>query len=120
MSVSRLFARLFVLFILVALPAAAAPSDREIAGPWRSVLFETGRSGADGAYQAPAFADKTWTSVSVPHNWQGYTYARQVVNGSRHGTAWYRKAIDIPVHSADEHVFLMFEGVNSYPEATSR
>ncbi|HTM81331.1 malectin domain-containing carbohydrate-binding protein [Asticcacaulis sp.] len=119
MSAYRLFARLFVLLILaVALPAAAAPSDREIAGPWRSALFEADANGkttgADNAYQAAAFADKTWTSVSVPHNWQGYTYARQVVNGSRHGTAWYRKAIDIPDHSADERVFLMFEGVNAY------
>jgi len=112
MSVSRLFARLFILLLFAAFPAAA--SDHEITGPWRSALFETGEAGSDGAYQTPAFADTNWASVSVPHNWQGYAYARQVVNGSRHGTAWYRKAIDIPAHGPDERVFLMFEGVNAY------
>lgn len=112
MSASRLFARLFILLLLGAFPAAAA--DHEITGPWRSVLYETGHAGEGGAYQAPDFNDARWTAVSVPHNWQGYAYARQVVNGSLHGTAWYRKAIDIPAHGPDEHVFLMFEGVNAY------
>ena len=118
MSSARLFACLCALFVIVTLPAAASPSDREIAGPWRSALFEADSNGkmpgADGAYQAPDYADAGWQSVSVPHNWQGYSYARQVVNGSRHGTAWYRKAIDIPAHGVDERVFLMFEGVNAY------
>ncbi len=99
-------------------PAIAAPSDHEIAGPWRSVLFETDASGqtpgANAAYQAPGFSDGKWASVSVPHNWQGYAYARQVINGSRHGTAWYRKALTIPARRPDEHVYLMFEGVNAY------
>ncbi|MFT4076986.1 MAG: malectin domain-containing carbohydrate-binding protein [Asticcacaulis sp.] len=112
MSASRLFARLFILLLLVAFPAAA--SDHEITGPWRSALYETGHAGESGAYQAPNFDDSRWTAVSVPHNWQGYAYARQVVNGSLHGTAWYRKAIDIPAYGRDEHVFLMFEGVNAY------
>jgi hypothetical protein len=97
---------------------AGVRSDQEIAGAWRSALFEaddTGKAaGADGAFQAPGFDDSRWASVSVPHNWQGYAYARQVVKGSRHGTAWYRKAVTLPARSADQHVFLMFEGVNAY------
>ncbi|ESQ83293.1 hypothetical protein AEAC466_13660 [Asticcacaulis sp. AC466] len=119
MSLARLLSRLCItLLLIVAAPVAAKPSEQEITGPWRSALFEADPSGkttgADAAYEAPEFSDAAWTAVAVPHNWQGYTYARQVVNGSRHGTAWYRKTIDIPARAAGEHVFLMFEGVNSY------
>jgi beta-galactosidase len=97
---------------------AAVRTQLEIAGAWRSVLFEAGHTGtsagADGLFQRPGFDDSGWASVSVPHNWQGYGYARQAVKGTRHGTAWYRKRITIPAHRADQHVFLMFEGVNAY------
>lgn len=102
---------LAVLILAAVLPVAAKPSDRLITGPWRAALTTTG---GDGAYQAAGFRDDTWAQVTVPHNWQGYSYDRQVVKGTLHGTAWYRKAIDVPAHGPGERVFLMFEGVNAY------
>lgn len=106
--------------LLALLPAAALAqrSDRTVEGSWRSVVFDAGA--ADGATMpagdatAPGFDDSGWTPVSVPHNWQGYSYNRQVRNGSRHGTAWYRKALDIAPAAAGERIFLRFEGVNAY------
>lgn len=102
---------LAVLALAFALPVAAKPSDQLIAGTWRSTLFATA---SDGDYQARTFRDDVWSEVAVPHNWQGYSVNRQVVNGSLHGTAWYRKAIDVPAHGKGERVFLTFEGVNAY------
>lgn len=111
-ATARLFARLLaVLALAFALPVAAKPSDQLIAGPWRSVLFTMS---GDGDYQAVTFRDDAWGQVEVPHNWQGYSYNRQVVKGSLHGTAWYRKAITVPARGKGERVFLMFEGVNAY------
>jgi beta-galactosidase len=106
--------------LLALLPgvAFAQHSDRLIEGQWRSVVFDTRADGSvaapAGDATAPAFDDENWARVSVPHNWQGYSYDRQVRNGSRHGTAWYRKTLMIAPPAEGEHVFLMFEGVNSY------
>ncbi|WNO52381.1 malectin domain-containing carbohydrate-binding protein [Stakelama saccharophila] len=98
---------------------AQARSDHTVAGDWQSALFETGPEGkaspkADAPFQQPGFDDSGWTRVNVPHNWQGYAYDRQVRNGSRHGSAWYRKHLTIAAPGRNERIFLMFEGVGAY------
>lgn len=101
------------------LMAVAAPRHQEtISGGWRSTLFvsdEQNRTpAADGPFETVGFRDADWKTVQVPHNWQGYSYNRQVVRGTMHGVAWYRKPLTFPKRSADERLFLMFEGVNAY------
>lgn len=96
-----------------------ARSEQVIEGPWRSILFETGPEGgvaadADIAFQQAAFDDSDWQRVEVPHNWQGYAYARQVRNGSLHGSALYRKVLTLAAPAADERIALRFEGVSAY------
>lgn len=108
---------LVVLAALAAQPAAAR-SDRLIDDGWRSTVFDARADGqvpgADQPFQRPDFDDARWAIVSVPHNWQGYSYDRQVRNGSRHGTAWYRRHLTLGAPTRGQHVFLMFEGVNAY------
>ena len=93
-------------------------ADRLIDDAWRSTVFDERADGAipgaDAAYQRPDYDDRRWQSVSVPNNWQGYSYDRQVRNGSRHGTAWYRRHLTLTPIGRDQRVFLMFEGVNAY------
>lgn len=112
------FSRIVQLVFALCLAAPACAAERvelAVTQGWRSALFEEGsKTAPDAAYQRPGFDDRAWAPVSVPHNWQAYAYARQVVKGSCHGTAWYRTALTVPRHDADTHVFLMFEGVNSY------
>lgn len=112
-------ARLLLIAIAaVAAQPAAARSDRTIDDGWRSTVFDAGADGsvpaADQPFQRPDYDDAHWRRVSVPNNWQGYSYDRQVRNGSRHGTAWYRRHVTLTALQPDQHVFLMFEGVNAY------
>ena len=118
--------RFLLVLALLLLPfAATAREQRTIDGAWRSSLFVTNDQGqtpgADGDYQAPRFDDRLWKNVEVPHNWQGYSYNRQVVRGTLHGVAWYRKTIDLPRAGADERLFLMFvHGFDSFKLAMYR
>lgn len=114
---SRLVALL--LLLMIASPVrAAARQDTIIDTGWRSRVFDAGAdgraAGADAAFEQPAADDRDWMAVDVPHNWQGYSYDRQVIKGSRHGTAWYRRAVILAPHGADQRIFLEFEGVNAY------
>jgi Stage II sporulation protein E (SpoIIE) len=87
-------ATFFLLSLLVASSAAAAPAPRlllsglgngalSIDGPWQ---FHTGD---DPAWASPAFDDGAWESIQVSQTWEeqghtGYT-----------GYAWYRRHIDL-------------------------
>nr|WP_256731344.1 malectin domain-containing carbohydrate-binding protein [Sphingomonas sp. dw_22] len=118
---ARLFRAAALLLALLALPPAAQArdvrEDRLVEGGWRSAVFDADAEGrmpvADG-FEHAGFDDRAWTPVSVPHNWQGYSYDRQVVKGARHGTAWYRTHLKIAAPRGDERVFLMLEGAASY------
>ncbi|MFD1788338.1 malectin domain-containing carbohydrate-binding protein [Sphingomonas floccifaciens] len=105
-----------LLALTLAMPAlpAAAREVTTVATEWRSILFEGDSKAADQPFERPDTDDRRWNRVSVPHNWQGYAYARQVVKGARHGTAWYRTRLTLAAPRADERISLMFEGVNSY------
>ncbi|MGF7151177.1 hypothetical protein FHS96_004840 [Sphingomonas zeicaulis] len=114
-------ASLALLLLCLSLSAPAqARTVREnvaIADGWRSAVFDAeadGKLPAAQGFEAVAFDDAAWATVSVPHNWQGYAFARQVVKGARHGSAWYRRHVSIAVPRADERILLMFEGAASY------
>ena len=120
-GLQRLLRAAILLFAFAALvPGAHAQGPRQdalVAGNWRSAVFDAdadGRMPAADGFERAGFDDRGWTLVSVPHNWQGYSYNRQVVKGARHGTAWYRTHLRIAAPKGDERVFLMFEGAASY------
>lgn len=55
-----------------------------------------------------------WKTVSVPHNWDTYEGARQMIHGNLHGSAVYRTEVDVPEIKPNQHVFIRLEGVGSY------
>ncbi|MBN1126808.1 MAG: hypothetical protein JXA82_17515, partial [Sedimentisphaerales bacterium] len=55
-----------------------------------------------------------WKPVNLPHNWDDYGGARQLLHGNLHGTAWYKKGFGIPAATENRHFFLRFEGVGTY------
>ena len=110
---------LILLFLSISAPASARAEreDVAIADGWRSAVFDAAADGtmpAANGFEAVGFDDAAWAAVSVPHNWQGYAFARQVVKGARHGSAWYRRHVSIAAPKADERILLMFEGAASY------
>lgn len=89
--------------------------------------------------QDPLFNDKTWTEVSVPHDWAIYgpfdkTIDRQVIAIEQNnekvatektgrtgalpyiGTGWYRHHLDLPASAAAQTVTLLFDGAMSRPK----
>lgn len=56
-----------------------------------------------------------WKKVNIPHNWDNYHGYHKVSHGNLHGTAWYKKAIEIH-YETDKHYFISFEGVGSYAD----
>jgi hypothetical protein len=55
-----------------------------------------------------------WKIVNLPHNWDDYGGARQLLHGNLHGTAWYRKEFEIPAATENKRFFIRFEGVGIY------
>lgn len=84
----------------------------ELGSGWRTQLSEA--SDTYAGFEHTSFDDGAWKTVDVPHNWQGYSYDRQDVHGSKHGSAWYRTKFRIARLPRLERTFLLFEGVNSY------
>lgn len=115
MSIGRIMA-LAIAALLLALPQGAGARDsRMIDTPWQSlVLDDPAEEQAPAAYLAGDADGSGWQQVAIPHNWQGYSYNRQLRVGARHGVAWYRTALDIAPARPDERIALRFEGVNSY------
>ncbi len=99
--------------------AEAEKAEFRLDGVWRSIIIDADSETSDlphvdTGFEQPDFNDVNWETVVVPHNWQEYSYARQVRNGTRHGTALYRKEINIKLPSDDERIFIRFEGVGTY------
>jgi len=74
------------------------------------------KSDAPGA-QAPDFADDTWRTVSVPHDWaiEGPFDEKNPARGAGAflpgGTGWYRRHFVLPPGDANKRVFIDFDGV---------
>jgi len=66
----------------------------------------------------------TWSSgdgsgkqtVNLPHQWDQYGGLRRKRHGNLHGTAWYRKTVEVPKNWKEGRYFLYFAGVGSYAE----
>ncbi len=78
---------------------------------WFTVLHEPNQP--DEMYRSKA-AGSNWKKVTLPHNWDDYGGARQRRHGNLHGTAWYKKQIEIPGRTEKKRYFLRFEGVGTY------
>ncbi len=101
---------LLVILLACAQPAIARETVR-LDNEWSSIVVEDGSS---PDFSGDAVNTRGWQSIALPHNWQGYSYNRQLRVGARHGVAWYRKSIELALPAADERIALRFEGVNSY------
>lgn len=108
------FARILaVLCLFWSFPAAAGSSER-VMGAWNSIVIDAGAATPAEGYERPGFDDRDWARVAVPHNWQDYSYNRQLRVGARHGVAWYRKQLRIAPPRPGERIAIRFEGANSY------
>ena len=67
--------------------------------------------------EAPAFDDKAWSTVSLPHSFNDVDSFRQIIShgggdrGTFKGVVWYRKHFKLPASLAGNKVFLEFEGM---------
>jgi beta-galactosidase len=82
-------------------------------------LFNLGDpTGAD----QPAFADTTWRSLSVPHDWsiegQFDQAATTLGNGGYlpTGVGWYRKHFTLPASMSGRRIFVEFDGVMAHSD----
>ncbi len=80
---------------------------------WNTTVNDTSKD-VNAGFEEPAFNDRTWKKVDVPHNWDAYEGYRRMMHGNRHGSAWYRKTFKITGKKNDQRYFLWFEGVGSY------
>lgn len=111
---------------LVAFAAALAASPLFAADPARNTLnFDKDwhflKGDADGA-QAPAFDDKSWRTLDVPHDWaiEGPFEANAPTRGSGafapSGISWYRKSFTLPASAAGKTVAIELDGVMANSE----
>ena len=113
------FATLLACFPLVSTRAASASSPRqELAADAGWKFFLGDPSGAE----SPSFADASWRTVDLPHDWSIESKpAKDNPSGSGggyfpDGTGWYRKAFHAPSDWKGKHVSVEFDGV--YRDAT--
>lgn len=117
---------------LAATGATAQRSETLLEQGWRFTHTD------DSACVAPAFNDRSWQQVSVPHDWAitgpfSYMNDRQNVaitqDGQKEamehagrtgglpfvGTGWYRLTFDVPDYRPGCRVELLFDGAMSHP-----
>lgn len=75
---------------------------------WRTCLGDP-----DGA-EAPGFDDGGWRTVTIPHNWETYEGYTKKSHGNLHGSAWYRRALELDPALRGKRIFVQFEGVSAY------
>jgi len=102
---------------LAALTAAATPASAQrqrlsMDPGWRFTLGDP--SGAEG----PAFDDRQWRRLDLPHDWSVEGEPREDAPGGGRigyfptGVGWYRKAFQLPAGSAGRRALLEFDGVH--------
>ena len=114
----RLAAGLIVLaaFASVSAIAAAAPPPQErqvhaLATGWR-FRFEGDASGVTD----PAYDDRAWTAVSLPHTWNRvgeYGFSPSPAMNNAHGVGWYRLHLPLSASATGRHQFLQFDAVGN-------
>ena len=58
-----------------------------------------------------AFDDSGWKTVTTPYAWNEDSAFKKSIQDLPTGVAWYRKHFRLPVNSADQKIFLEFEGI---------
>jgi len=114
-----------VMFVLAALFATVSMNAADTGSPRQELAADGGWKfflGDLGGAEAPAFADSSWRTVDLPHDWsiesapekgnpagggEGYFPA---------GIGWYRKTFHAPVSWKGKRVSVEFDGV--YRDAT--
>ena len=103
-----------ILMCLCSAAGCSRPSVREtylLNDNWATILDD--RSESDESFiQGTKQAD--WKKVNLPHNWDDYAGARQLLHGNLHGTAWYKREFELPASIAGKRCFIRFEGVGTY------
>ncbi len=85
--------------------AATAPRQTLNFNPgWRMQVGDP--TGAE----APDFDDSTWQAVTLPRAWNEDAAFRDDIKDLPTGIAWYRKSFVLPPGTADQKVFIEFEG----------
>jgi len=96
---------------VAARPAAAQRQRLSMDPGWRFTL------GDPAGAQQPAFDDRQWRRLDLPHDWSIEGTPRQdAPAGGRGGyfptgTGWYRKAFRLPAGARGQMVWLEFDGV---------
>ena len=100
--------------ILLGLCVAAAAQSRQITN------FDAGwrfRLGDQSGAQAAGFNDRSWRSLSLPHDWSIELDPVESAPGGGAvgyfptGIGWYRKTFDVPGYSKDKLYSVEFDGV---------
>jgi hypothetical protein len=89
-------------------PPPAEPRSAEILDEWKSAL------GDPPFAERRGFDDSAWKTVRVPHNWEDYQGYERRSHGNLHGTAWYRRRLNVDPAQEGRRFFIEFEGVGSY------
>ncbi|HKW29826.1 MAG TPA: beta-galactosidase GalB [Verrucomicrobiae bacterium] len=90
-----------------------------IKDPSRKFVRPEGNFGGDVACVQPAFDDRSWQQVNLPHDWAitGPFSAKGGGGMGRLPTAgvgWYRKKLNIPATDSGKSIFLDVDGAMSY------
>jgi beta-galactosidase len=132
MQIRKTIVFFILLLLLFHVPFAQVRVVTELKEGWK---FSRGKN--DGAHQVN-FNDKTWQSVSVPHDWAIYgpfdkEIDKQVVAITQNnekvasektgrtgalpyvGEGWYRKAFSLPHFKKGQKALIVFEGAMSEP-----
>lgn len=105
------------LLALLALLAVGSASTQAADSLRREVSLNSGWRSQLGAHVDAAardYFDRSWSLVSIPHNWEDYQGYRKLSHGNLHGTAWYRRSFTPDPQDEGRRFFLEFEGVGSY------
>ena len=78
---------------------------------WETIILDNPQ--AEKSFVENPKSDK-WLNVNVPHNWDQYYGYRRTKHGNLHGTAWYKRSLNLDKKDASKQLFLYFEGVSSY------
>lgn len=71
----------------------------------------------NGNQSAPDFADNTWRTLQLPHDWSiELSFDKESPTGTgggalRGGLGWYRKSFTLPATARSKKVFIDFDGV---------
>lgn len=115
--VKRFFCILILIFAVISFNVSGR-TEISLNGNWKSVLIPEGEKNAFSTsgknIPLTSLDDSHWKTVVVPHNWDQYYGYRRMKHGNLHGTAWYRKWVDVPTLNGRQRCFIFFEGAGSY------